>query len=46
MIAGWERTLPVKRGFFSNGANSTDPILIYELIIIPNGLLLLLLGFL
>jgi len=45
MIASWERTLPMKRSFLPNGANPTDPILIYELIVIPDSLLLLL-GFL
>ena len=47
MITGWQRCLSMERSLFSDCADSTDPMIVYNLVIVPNTLLLLLfLGFL
>lgn len=45
MITGWKGALPVERCFFADSTDSTNPVLIYNLIVIPDSLLLLV-GFL
>jgi hypothetical protein len=40
MISSWKRTLSVKRGFFTNGTYTTDPVLIYNLVVVAADLFL------
>jgi len=42
MIASWERALPVKGRLLAYSADATNPILVNDLIVVPNRLLLFL----
>jgi hypothetical protein len=41
MITSWKGALSVERGLFADGTDSTNPVLIYNLVVIPDSLLLL-----